>query len=584
MNCLTHSSPEGQRDYFAALSPGSDVDLRGTEISEALFTRLRNALTNESGEPQFGRASFRQARFLGSIDFGEFTFNGVTSFNESHFEEGVDFTGSKFIGMATFNSAHFSRGARFEATEFDSFTGFDLARFDLHSTFLQVHFSHITTFKGVIFDGAVGFEYARFDEGVSFDQACFASTASFAQAEFGNDTQFTRANFGDLYAPSAKFHAAVDFNRSNVHGTATFRGASFGGRSSIGPLSCGEHLILADAAFLSSSLIEVMAERVSCVRSRFEESATLRISYATVFLDQAAFLQPSTITSDVPNVPRPSGTERAGDGDPTAASISSLRGVDASMLLLSSVDISTCGFSGTHHLDQLRLEGIWRIQRPPSGIRWRRGLPRRWTKRQVIFEERQWRGWVAHNTFPDLLPGPAIIATSYRQLRKAREDAKDEPGAADFYYGEMEMRRHSKRWNTAERWLLQLYWLLSGYGLRASRALVWLALAMGVTIWAMMLWGLPQDSPKQEATGVVPPGGGKVTFEIHKDDPQNPTGDHFSGERFDKALSVTFNSVVFRSSGEELTTAGGYIEMVSRFSEPVLLGLAALAIRGRVKR
>jgi hypothetical protein len=32
----------------------------------------------------------------------------------------------------------------------------------------------------------------------------------------------------------------------------------------------------------------------------------------------------------------------------------------------------------------------------------------------------------------------------YRALRKAREDAKDEPGAANFYYGEMEMRRHAR--------------------------------------------------------------------------------------------------------------------------------------------
>lgn len=34
----------------------------------------------------------------------------------------------------------------------------------------------------------------------------------------------------------------------------------------------------------------------------------------------------------------------------------------------------------------------------------------------------------------------------YRVLRKAFEDGKDEPVAADFYCGEMEMRRH-------ERWL-----------------------------------------------------------------------------------------------------------------------------------
>ena len=40
---------------------------------------------------------------------------------------------------------------------------------------------------------------------------------------------------------------------------------------------------------------------------------------------------------------------------------------------------------------------------------------------------------------------PGVIAGLYRALRKGREDAKDEPGAADFYYGEMEMRRHDHR-------------------------------------------------------------------------------------------------------------------------------------------
>jgi hypothetical protein len=44
------------------------------------------------------------------------------------------------------------------------------------------------------------------------------------------------------------------------------------------------------------------------------------------------------------------------------------------------------------------------------------------------------------------------------------------------------------------------------------------------------------------------------------------------------------NSVVFRSSGQDLTTAGTYTEMASRFAEPVLLALAPLAIRNRVRR
>ncbi|GAA0360066.1 hypothetical protein GCM10009540_95460 [Streptomyces turgidiscabies] len=189
-----------------------------------------------------------------------------------------------------------------------------------------------------------------------------------------------------------------------------------------------------------------------------------------------------------------------------------------------------------------------------------------------------------HHPDPDQTPDPEDVAALYRQLRKASEDAKDEPGAADFYYGEMEMRRHSRTWKEAERWLLQAYWLLSGYGLRASRALGWLSIAMVTTIFLMMTFGLPKESPKQEVTGILPANGGLAKFNISKDDPVNATEDRLTGKRFEKSLNVTLNSVVFRSSGDDLTTAGGYIEMASRFSEPILLGLAALAIRGRVKR
>ncbi|WP_308117631.1 hypothetical protein [Streptomyces anatolicus] len=82
----------------------------------------------------------------------------------------------------------------------------------------------------------------------------------------------------------------------------------------------------------------------------------------------------------------------------------------------------------------------------------------------------------------------------------------------------------------------------------------------------------------------MPFGGGKVTFEIDRTDLQNPTEDRFTCKRFEKALNVTLNSVVFRSSGQDLTTAGTYIEMASRVTEPILLGLAVLAVRNRVKR
>ncbi|MGW7251632.1 hypothetical protein [Streptomyces sp. MCA2] len=66
--------------------------------------------------------------------------------------------------------------------------------------------------------------------------------------------------------------------------------------------------------------------------------------------------------------------------------------------------------------------------------------------------------------------------------------------------------------------------------------------------------------------------------------PSGPLQERLSTNRFEKSLRVVVNSVIFRSSGQNLTTAGTYTEMASRLTEPVLLGLAALAIRGRIKR
>jgi len=45
----------------------------------------------------------------------------------------------------------------------------------------------------------------------------------------------------------------------------------------------------------------------------------------------------------------------------------------------------------------------------------------------------------------------------YRSLRESLEDRTDEPGAADFYYGEMEMRRLSETAPLSERIILTAY-------------------------------------------------------------------------------------------------------------------------------
>ncbi|WP_323187133.1 hypothetical protein [Streptomyces sp. NBC_00365] len=342
-----------------------------------------------------------------------------------------------------------------------------------------------------------------------------------------------------------------------------------------------------------------------CRQTRFESTTTLRLRYAAVDLRDALLSAPTAITAhaapfQVVDNPIP---EDLLSGHSPTVKVTSVQGVDAAHLVLTDTDLTDCRFTGAFHLDQIRFEGRTVLPPVPAGLRFR--WPIWWSPRRTVAEEHHWRAQKAGQTAPapglpqparpwrtgphhgDLArtPDPEDVVAVYRQLRKAFEDSKNEPGAADFYYGEMEMRRHDRADTPrGERGLLHAYWLLSGYGLRASRALFWLSLAMLTTILLLLGFGLPQHSPAQEATGFVPAGGGRTTFTIDKHDPQNPTGNRFTGERFDKALTATLNSVVFRSSGQDLTTAGTYVEMTSRLLEPALLALAVLAIRGRIKR
>ncbi|WP_030832556.1 hypothetical protein [Streptomyces sp. NRRL S-104] len=180
---------------------------------------------------------------------------------------------------------------------------------------------------------------------------------------------------------------------------------------------------------------------------------------------------------------------------------------------------------------------------------------------------------------------PIAAARGSPPVLRVFEDAKNEPDAADFYYGEMEMRRHDGDRPRSERALLTLYWAVSGYGLRASRALAWLFGAMAVTVLIMMLWGIPEDAPRAMRTGHLT--GQDISLPTANPTAVNPSGplsSRLTAQRWEKSVRIVVNSVVFRSSGQNLTTTGTYVEMASRLTEAALLGLAVLAVRGRVKR
>ncbi|WP_392667659.1 pentapeptide repeat-containing protein [Streptomyces sp. LN785] len=649
--CLAHLADTYRDTYLASLTPGADIDHRGTPFTEDLLDRLLRALhhpttTNPhlgtaffggaqfSGTAQFGGAQFSRtagfdraqfsgpasfegaqfsgtagfegARFLVPASFEEAQFSSIASFEGAQFSDTALFAGAQFSDTASFGGTQFSGDARFSRAQFSDTALFEGAQFSGIARFNRAQFSGLAGF-GAQFSGLCGFEWAQFSDTALFEGAQFSDTASFEGAQFSGTASFEGAQFSDtaLFA-GAQFSGIARFREVQFCGDAGFAGAHFMVASWWGPVVCAGTLYLSGAVFGAPVTMEIAAREVRCVRARWESTATVRLRYAMADLSYVVLAAPVAVTAH----PAPFTLSGGGVVDESMLSgpevrVTSVQGVDAALLVLTDTDLSDCLFSGAFHLDQLRLEGRTVFASAPTGWH-RRGIrPARWTRRRTLAEEHHWRAQIAGQPTPPAdhpslprqwrvgpshpdpahTPDPEDVAALYRQLRKAFEDGKNEPGAADFYYGECEMRRHDRTGTpTVERGLLWGYWLLSGYGLRALRSLGWLAAAMLVTIVLLTGFGLPKASPKQEATGTVPPGGGKVTFAIDKDDPKNPTGDRFTGKRFEKALNITLNSVVFRSSGQDLTTSGTYIEMTSRLLEPTLLALAVLAIRGRIKR
>ncbi|MFF2183760.1 pentapeptide repeat-containing protein [Streptomyces sp. NPDC058155] len=555
--CLAHLNDTELGSYLAGLDAENYIDHRGTVFSEVLLQRLLAALISpDTLRPRFGRVDFRGA-----------VFEGRAHFKRAVFEGRADFRGVVFKDSVTFREATFEDDAHFMTASFESGASFSSA------TFMRAVYFNLTMFTGT----------------TNFRAAAFMRAASFVTATFDGDVSFG----------SAVFTGSARFGETTFTGAVSFRGATFEETAVLGPLVCHQGLEMSEAVFGRPVSLLIAARRVVFDRTRWAATATLRLRYASVDLAHAVFEYPMTIAAEQVPFQDADGAAIAEDAlaSPEGAAVRmlSLRGVDAAHLVLADVDLRSCLLAGTVHLDQIHLEGSCRFAGTPSGWRW--GHPARFTRRRALAEERRWRADkpnARHDWDPDdVLPsaaevghvGPAQLAPVYRALRKSFEDSKDEPGAADFYFGEMEMRRHDSGTPLSERALLAAYWGLSGYGLRATRALVWLLLAMTATLMAMMVWGLPANDPKPESTGKVT--GQDITLVTDTSDPVNPTGplwERPSKERFEKSLRVVVNSVIFRSSGQDLTTAGTYTEMASRLTEPVLLGLAVLAVRGRIKR
>jgi uncharacterized protein YjbI with pentapeptide repeats len=609
--CLAHASDEERDSAVGAINESGAVDARGVSFSSELLDRVLAAAPRDDNDRAVfksslfdratfaGDAGFDGAIFAGGAVFAGATFAGRAVFRGATFISDADFRGATFTGRADFLGATFTRRAEFSQATFSGDVWFSGATFTGDAMFFDATFTRRAEF-GAVFSGATFtrfavFAGATFTGGAVFAGATFTGGAVFAGATFISDAEFREATFtGRADFLGATFTRRAEFWAAIFSGDVSFRGVTFTHRANFmrtrfeqarkfGPLLAYRGLVLDDAQFAQQVQIEVSATGLCCRRARFPAGVQFRLRWARVVLDDTDFPVPSLLSGvpDLADAKLASREERiaqvwqrllAGEIS-ERPSLLSLQRANVAGLGLSNVAVADCCFAGAHNLDMLRLEAnvIFAAAPAPLGRL-------SWEGRQVIAEERAWRaarrhrwGWTAPSWPNWLDQRPSVldagqIAGLYRALRKGREDTKDEPGAADFYYGEMEMRRRARPTKggadgtlaasasrgRAERGLLTAYWLVSGYGLRAWRALAWLAVLTALFAVAFHRIGFAQ--------------------------PPHPVS-------YWTSLLYAFRATLSLTDGNvQLTAWGQLLQGLLRLTGPVLLGLALLSLRGRVKR
>jgi uncharacterized protein YjbI with pentapeptide repeats len=521
--CLRHASPRARTEYLSkGIGPAHALSLQGVAVDQALLDEIK------SSPAVAGKTMLRPFLLTGAdvtnLDFSGWEFAEACSLYGAIFHQKADFEGAVFHGFFDARGAHFDDSVGyFSGSTFK----YDVHLSYVHSERQSIDFSSCTFAKGVIAKG--------------LDGPLLLYESSFA---------------GDLILTSTV--TTVRLDGASVTGSLDTTGSRYGvflaswlhadGARSLGPMEIQNGCILTDARFAERIHIEVSAKSLDMTGVRLDKGGRVEADVEEIRLERLSTASAVSI----------SGSKRS-EAKPI---ITSINNADAGAMSFAQVDMSRCLFYGAHDLDRTKIEATVVLPRAPK---WR-------SRRQCVADEFVARVH-AHGRFRHRWSLPGVTTTSdspgassnderleasqvesvYRDLRKSLEARGNEPGAADFYYGEMEMRRKATT-SYAERFILWLYWAVSGYGLRGLRALVWLAAV--VVGLAVLL----------QAIG------------FNNGDPC-----------FRDALIYTAQGTVsIPSSNRALTDhvswAGEVLRIVLRLVGPILLALALLSVRNRVKR
>jgi uncharacterized protein YjbI with pentapeptide repeats len=551
--CLTDDQ---FNEFVDAIALESRLDLRGTRIGVQRLQRIINAR-----EGRFEEVLFGQAHFEPSVSFDGCIFSTSVSFERATFDGEVAFRGATFGGRTSFAHVIWNGSADFTEVTFAAGTGFTDGRFEGGARFERATIREATLAR------------ARFRAGVRFTGATFAGPIDLAGLVIKGDADFDDCNLD----------CTGTLGPIVVEGTISFRAAEFARPARV--LAAASAVSLDDATLKHGGVLFLRHANVRMDRMTTEERLTVVGHGGPVGPDEAI-------------IP----ASRRRDGRPRPVS---LQQVDCANLGFEDVDLAICQFVGAFHLDKLGLEGrcTFASRGPRTG--------RHVAAEEVLLRARSSRSWQRRAERLELTGDTALtpqrLASIYRQLRKALEDAKDEPGAGDFYYAEMDMRRRSTGRSWAERAILWLYWLLGGYGLRAWRPLVALAVLILAASFAFVTWPAPgtpappqriviatTSTPSTSALttaatpGTVPPvratavpSSAAVTVTVSSAPVGKPRPTNWLGG---VQLALESSLSLLRTPATPVSDRGAWVQLGLRLIGPVLLAMAILGIRSRVKR
>lgn len=525
--CFAHSSPLERTAYVAKQQSSQGwLSLRGVVADESVLASV------------FGSGRLSGVRFPHLVSLAGAEINAPLRFENVDFQRDLDVHGATLSASMSFRRCRFRAGVNAGFAFFNagapSWVECEIER-DVrlgyaHAERVSVGLEGCTIHGEFVADGISGALLLRqcvFKKGVSISNAA-TTLVSLDGSSVDQGVALTDSVLEGFHAQETRFPSAHQ----------------------LGPFSA-KFCYLQRASFGARTRLELASHELVLDGAQFASGGTVLLNGGEVSLQQVSVGRQLRVAGKTSGAAIPQ--------------VRSLRDSDAGSMSFARVSLEHCLFYGAHSLGTITLDSSVLLARAPTRLH---------AARRCIADEVHWRAsraglagyfWKARlralterekdreaTRIPsEPSPSPAQIAALYRELRRSLEGRADQPGASDFYYGEMEMRRADETAALSDRIVVSAYWLASGYGLLVSRAFALLvALVAGATL-ALQRFGFA-DGPTTVASATV--------------------------------FSLRAVLPGMRRTHPTLTVLGDFVEIGTGIVGPALLALLLLALRGRVRR